>query len=1043
MIAWFARNSVAANLLLVTIVLCGLLAINQIRLDIFPDSEPNVVAVSVALRGATPEDVELGIAARVEEAVQDLEGIEKITSVSVEGATRVSFEVESGYDPRILLDEVKTRVDAINTFPAEAEKPVISLAQRRFGVMDVVVAGPQSDFELLAYAEQVRDDILNLDNVSFADIDSARNYEIAIEASQDRLREYGITLTDISNAVRSSSLDLSAGNVRTAGGDVLVRSKGQAYRGEEFESIVVKSNPDGTIIQIRDVATVIDGFEEGSVRTTFNGNNAVFIKIQRTGKESALTVAEEVHAYLDEKQGSLPLGMELTFWDDDSVRLKDRLGIMATSAFQGSVLVILLLTLFLRPAVSFWVFLGIPASFLGAFAMMYVFDIPLNMMSAFGFIMVLGIVVDDAIVTGENVYAHIQQGSSGIDAAINGTKEVAVPVTFGVLTTIAAFTPLTLIEGRMGDFMAPIAMVVLPVLLFSLIESKLVLPAHLKHVQPRTGKLTGFAGWQRRFANNYEAWIEKHYRPLLDKALQHRHAVLATFMGVLIVMGATLSSGWMKFTYFPTVEGETIRGTLEMPVGTPFSITDEHIGKMADAAIALQARYTDEETGNSIVRNVLAVSGVSGRRSAPNSGQVRIELNAKKDWHVDISATEFSNEWRRLIGTIPGAESLAFRAQWFTAGKPVDVQLSGASMESLTIVSEQIKQRLADYEGIYDIEDTMSDGKEELVLELLPQGHLLGLNRSDVVGQVGDAFKGLQAQRIQRGRDDIRVIVRFPESERQSLQTLDEMLITTREGRRVPLSNVAELRPARGPSEITRVDQYRTINVQAEIDKSVVNQTVLQNELREDLDAMVTQYPGIRYTMEGEERERAKSMESFFVGLILVLFVIYCLLALPLKSYIEPLLVMTVIPFGIIGAIIGHWIMGYGLSFNSILGLMALTGVVINDSLVLVDFVNKRRNGGAELIDAIRTAGIRRFRPIMLTSLTTFIGLIPLMLDDSSTSVFLVPMAISLGFGILFATLITLILVPVNLLIADDVSRATKRGFARLRLQESPGQTGT
>ncbi|MEM7431958.1 MAG: efflux RND transporter permease subunit [Pseudomonadota bacterium] len=1032
MIAWFARNSVAANLLFVTIIVSGLLALNNVRLDVFPDAEPDAISVSVFLRGATPEDVELGVAVRIEEAVQDIEGIEKITSRSVENSTRVSLEVESGYNAREILDDVKTRVDAINTFPAEAERPVISLAQRRFTVIEVVISGPQNDFELLSYAERVRDDLLAIDGISFADISSARNYEIAIEASQDRLRDYDLTLSDISGAIRNSSLDLSAGNVRTAGGDVLVRSKGQAYRGEEFEAIVVKTNADGSIIRVGDVATVIDGFEEGSVRTTFNGNNAVFVNVKRTGRESAIEVAGLVRDYVAESQTSLPRGMELSYWDDDSVRLKDRLGIMTTSALQGGVLVILLLTMFLRPAVALWVFVGIPVSFLGAFSLMYVFDISLNMMSAFGFIIVLGIVVDDAIVTGENVYSRLRAGEEGIDAAINGTKEVAVPVTFGVLTTIAAFSPLVFIDGRFGTFMAPIAMVVLPVLMFSLIESKLVLPAHLKNVKTRSAEDSSFTKWQQKFANGFEAGILKYYRPTLELALKHRYTTLALFVGVLIVMFALVTSGWTRFTFFPDVEGETVTATLEMPVGTPFAVTDQYVEQIAAAAEQLQREHINGEGGESLIRDVLAVSGVSGRSSAPNVGQVQFEMLPRQDHVVEVSVNQLTNDWRRMIGTLPGAETLSFRSTWFNAGSPIDIQLNSNSMQSLMQVSEDVKQRLTRYAGVFDIEDSMSDGKEEVVVELLPQGHLLGLTRNDVVGQVGDAFKGLQAQRIQRGRDDIRVIVRFPESERQSLETLGDMLIETREGRQIPLSNVVRLTPSRGPSQITRIDQNRTINVRAEVDKEEVNMTVLQAGLRDELDGLMEQYPGISYTLEGEQRERQKSIDSLMTSFVLVFFVIYCLLALPLRSYFEPLLVMAVIPFGVIGAVIGHWITGYNLSFTSILGLMALTGVVINDSLVLVDFINRSRRDGMELIDAIYAAGVRRFRPIMLTSLTTFIGLVPLMLDNTSTSQFLIPMGISLGYGILFATLITLILVPANFMIADDIRRWSSRGMQRL-----------
>ena len=475
MISWFARNSVAANLLMVSIILGGLFALNNsVRLEVFPPFEVDTVTVRVPLRGATPEDVELGVAVRIEEAVQDLEGIDRMISQSVEGSTSVSIEIDSDYDPRVLLDDIKSRVDSINTFPADTEKPVISLRQRNWGVISVVVAGNYAEEEIRRFAEQVRDELLRLEGITMAELDSVRRYEIAIEASPDRLREYRVTLADISRAIRGSSVDLSAGNVRTEGGDILIRSKGQAYRRSEFEEIVVKTNPDGTIVRVSDIAEVLDGFQEDSVRTQFNGKNAAFVDVSRTGRQSALDIATKVKEYIHTRQETLPAGMELTYWDDDSQVLKNRLGILAKSAIQGSILVILLLTLFLRPAVAGWVFLGIPISFLGAFILMSIFDISLNMMSAFGFIIVLGIVVDDAIVTGENVYKHMQTGDSGMHAAIHGTREVAIPVTFGILTTIAAFMPLVFIEGRLGTWFSPVPMVVIPVLLFSIVAYILV-----------------------------------------------------------------------------------------------------------------------------------------------------------------------------------------------------------------------------------------------------------------------------------------------------------------------------------------------------------------------------------------------------------------------------------------------------------------------------------------------------------------------------------------------------------------------------------------
>jgi multidrug efflux pump subunit AcrB len=1039
MISWFARNTVAANLLMVSIIVGGLISLKMfVRLEVFPPIDADEVTVTVPLRGATPEDVELGVAVRIEEAVQGLEGIERIRSSSVEGRTSVRIEIDSSYDPRILLDDIKGRVDAINTFPVETEKPRIALRQRTWPVISVVVAGDFAEEEVRRFAEQTRDELLRSGEITHAMLDAVRNYEIAIEASSDRLRSYELTLADISSAIRGSSVDLSAGNLRTEGGDVLIRSKGQAYRRADFESIVVKTNPDGSIVRVGDVADVKDGFQEETTFVSFNGSQAAFIKVARTGNQSAIAIADAVKVYIASRQDSLPVGLKMSYWEDDSQILKNRLGILANSAVQGSILVIILLTLFLRPAVAGWVFLGIPISFLGAFILMGIFGISLNAMSAFGFILVLGIVVDDAIVTGENVYIHMQRGESGLAAAIQGTKEVAIPVTFGILTTIAAFTPLMFIEGTLGRWFSPVPMVVIPVLLFSLVESKLILPAHLAHlsVGNESKKTTGFSAWQRRFADGFENKILRYYKPALEFCLKNRYSTLAGFTGVMIVMIVLISSGWTRFVFFQTIESETATASLQMPVGTPFDVTARHGDRIYEAARTLQDRYADEVAGTGMITNILAKTG---SRSGGHVASVQFETTPRQNRTSGVTVGQLTNEWRELVGQVPGAESMNYRATWFSAGEPIDVQFSGNSLDELSRIGNELKQKLATYDGVFDIADSLSDGKEELRIELNAQGHLMGLTRASIVQQVGQAYKGLEAQRIQRGRDDIRVLVRFPIDERATLASLNEMLITAPNGRKIPLANVATFLPGKGPSEITRIDRYRVLNVTADINKNTVNAVVLVEDIRAFVDNMLLRYPDIQYEMEGEQRQQRESFGSLQVGLLVLLFVVYCLLALPLKSYVQPLIVMSVIPFGIIGAIIGHWIMGHPLSFLSTLGLMALMGVVINDSLVLVDYINKRHRSGEPLFESVRSAGVARFRPVMLTSLTTFFGLTPLLMEKSSTAQFLIPMAISLAFGIVFATVITLLLVPTNILIVNDI----KNYFSGKTTEQSDGATGT
>ena len=1024
MIAWFARNHVAANLLMITILMVGLMSMNlRIPLEVFPSFDSDVVSINISLRGATPEDVELGVAIKVEEAVQDLEGIKKITSSSVEGAATINIEAESGYDARELLADIKSRVDAVNTFPADAEKPVIALRQRQREVIAVTIASNYSEKELREFAEKVRDDLLRLPEVTQLSLDAVRNYEIGIHLSQDKLREFNLSLNAVANAISNSSVDLSAGNIKTEGGDVLVRSKGQAYRQDEFESIVVKTNPDGTIVKLGDIANVNDGFEETPMRARFNGQQAALIEVYRIGQQNAIEVADAVKDYIELQQNTLPAGFTLSYWDDDSEIVKSRLNTLISNALQGGFLVLLLLTLFLRPSIAFWVFIGIPVSFMGAFVFMPIFDISLNIMSLFGFILVLGIVVDDAIVTGENIYRHSQFAESGLQAAIKGTEEVATPVTFGILTTIAAFLPLAFIEGTRGALFAQIPIVVIPVLLFSLIESKFVLPSHLRHLKLRhekenTSKLQAL---QQKFADGFEQAIIQYYQPILALAVRNRLTTLMGFIGVFILILSFITSGWTKFTFFPRIPSETARANLVMPVGTSFDVIDGYVEKMANAAIELQEKYRDEE-GNSVITNVLAITGGNNT----NIGRVRFEILPADKNESGVTIRQLVNEWRGLIGALPGAESLTFRAEIGRGDDPIDVQLSATDLGLLKTVAEEVKGRLVTYPTVFEIADSLSNGKEEIQIELTEQGHAMGLSVSSVTQQVRNAFFGAQIQRIQRGRDDVRVMLRFPLAERSAIANLADMQISTPQGGNVPLSHIATFNAGKSPSTISRIDRYRTVNVTADVEKESTNMTVLNADLKPFLDELVVKYPGVSYSLEGEAREQQDSFGSLFYGLIFVFFIIYCLLAIPFKSYLQPIIVMSVIPFGAIGAVIGHWIMGMNLTIMSLLGLMALIGVVVNDSLVLVDFVNKKRAEGAQLMESVLIAGAARFRPVMLTSLTTFIGLMPLLFEKATQAQFLIPMAVSLGFGIIFATLITLVLVPVNYLLVEDLKSALK-----------------
>ena len=1021
MISWFAKNSVAANLLMFTIVGIGLFSmIKLIPLEIFPAYEKDEIRISMSLKGATPEDVEQGLTIRIEEAIADLEGIKHIRSSSSEGKALVKVEVDKGYDPKDLLSEVKSRVDAVNTFPDDAQRAVIEKTVWKREVIVVTLSSNYDEKEIREYAQNIRDGLVHIQGITQAELTGVRDYEITIEVSQDTLLDYDLTISEISNAIQNSSIDLSAGNLKTLGGDILVRLKGQAYTKDEFESIIVKRNIDGSALYLSDIATISDGFEETPVRSRFNGKNSVFIDVYRVGDESAIKVADAVKKFIDDKQALLPEGYELSYWDDDSLIVKNRLTILLDNALQGSILIIVLLTLFLRPAIALWVFIGIPVAFAGAFFIMPMFDVTLNTLSLFGFILVLGIVVDDAIVTGENIYTHLQKSESGEMAAIEGTKEIATPVTFGVLTTIAAFAPLAFIQGDRSDIFTQIPYVVIPVLIFSLIESKFILPSHLKHIKLRTEKTktNKFEQFQHKFADSFESFILRYYKPLLHLAMKNKITTVAIFTSILAIILALILGGWTKFIFFPRVPSETIRVTLTMPAGTPFEVTNKHIIHITKSAEQLREKYRDKTTNESVIKHIMTRTG--GRGGVSHQGSVRFEITPPEKRDIKVTSADLAREWRELTGTIVGAETVEFRSEWGRAGDPIDVQLTGSSIKTLTIVANEIKNYLQTFETVFDIADSLSDGKEELKIELTKRGKLLGITKQEISQQVRAAIYGIEVQSIQRDRDDVKVMIRFPKEDRKSIASLNKIIITTQEGHKIPLSILANLTPSKGPSSLSRTDRFRTINVTADIDKQNTNMFALENDLKEYIETLLTKYPNIEYTFEGEQREQEETFNSLLYSLVFAIFAIYTLLAIPFKSYVQPLIVMSVIPYGIIGAVMGHWILDMDLTVLSLMGMLALMGVLVNDSLVLVDYINKQYAKTKDLLDAVLTAGVARFRPVILTSLTTFIGLMPLLFDKSTSAQFLIPMATSLGFGILFATFTTLILVPVNYMLLHN-----------------------
>jgi len=1034
MIEWFARNPVAANLLMIGIIIAGVTSASRsIPLEVFPSFELDSVTVQTQFRGATPGSVEEGVTTRIEEAIYDIQGIEEVNSLSSEGSSTVTATVLNGYDRREILNEIKLRVDALNTLPLAAEKPVVSLNQRNGGVIFVGVLGEKdSNIDLKALrsaADKIREDLLTKPAITKVEFDSVANYEISIEVSPQTLESYNLSLEDVGRAIRAGSADVSAGNIQSLNGDVLIRAAGQAFSAEQYARIPVIGSGSGQPTRLGDIAVIKDGFEEQPLISLFNGQATVMLEVLRIGDQSAIEVADAVYEYLDE--ASLADGITLEVWDDDAVLVKQRLSTLVSSGIQGGILVLILLSLFLRPAVAFWVFLGVPVSFMGALIFMPFVGASFNMISLFAFITVLGIVVDDAIVTGENIYRKMRDGEDSLSAAINGTKQIAVPVTFGILTTIVAFSPLTDFGNNRQGFLAlQIPIVVMPVLLMSLIESKLVLPAHLSHVKPRSDEQRAnfMARIQMGISRGLENAIVAHYKPFLERCLHNKSIVLATFIALSAIVIATAYLGHIKFTLWPRVQSEEIRFSLSMPDTTGFETTHKHIQTIVGYVQELQEKYRNPENGKSVIRHVFSTSGSSGRINKASVGRVSIEIIPPPERHVDITATGLARELRQKIGIIPGAQKLSVRAETGGGVNPIDVQLSGPDIEQMAQVVRAVREKLKEFPPVFDIQDNYTGGKEELSIELKPRAFSLGLTRADIAEQVRDAVFGFQAQRIQRGRNELRVMVRYPLSDRSAIEDLARLPIRVGNSlNRVPLSDVATLEPGASPTTLYRTDRVGILNITADVEKEEADVPAIMRELRAFMEDTIQSYPQVSYEFKGEAEEAAETNDNFIAGFIIVLICIYALLAIPFKSYGQPFIVMSVIPFGIIGAILGHILMMRDLSFLSIVGMLALTGVVVNDSLVLVDTINQLRRRGMSVFDAVLNSGMLRFRPVLLTSITTFAGLTPLLLDFSTQAEFLKQMAISLGFGILFATVVTLLIVPINYLIAYQAKHALLR----------------
>lgn len=1022
-IAWFTRNPVAANLLMILIFIVGGHAAYNIQRSIIPMIEPNVINISMAYPGAAPEDVERGIILKIEESLKDIESIKRVESTASESFGSVYLTLYENFDIFAVMDEVKSAVDAISSFPEESEKAVIKRFRLEEQAVFIQLYGNMDEVGLKSLTEDIKDELLQDPDIASAEILGARDYEISVEVTEITLRKYNLTLEQVAQAIRQSSVDLPGGSVKTENGDILLRTKGQGYQQYDFEKMVLITQPDGTRLTLGDIATINDGFVETTESALFDKKFSMSVRIMAIGDQDVITVARAAKAYVKKKRNDLPPGISIDYWADVTYYLEGRLNMLLKNLALGALLVFIILALFLDIKLAFWVMAGLPVCFLGTFIFMPLefVDITLNMVSLFGFILILGIVVDDAIIIGESAYSATEKHGHSVENVIAGTLKVATPATFGVLTTIVAFMPNLFLEGFMAAFPKSMGWVVIFCLIFSLIESKWILPSHLAHSRPSKGGILGLLNKiptkNNRRLNHF---IQNRYLPMLMICIRNRYTTFAVFAAMLILVAGLVSGGIVRYVLFPAIPSDFLNTQLKMVEGTPDWQTQEANNKIVNAMYELENRYK-LDTGNEegLINHIFSYS--DGR-----SANSMMELT--KAENRSMTSNEISDQWRQLVGDIPGAKVLAITNVEGFGGPAVAFKLIGPDITILKQAGTELEQKLATYNGTYDIRNNASTNQDDIILSIKPKAEVLGITLADLGRQVRHAFYGAEAQRIQRETNEIKVMVRYPKTERTTIASLENMYIRTPQGDEVPFSAVAEVNIVPGYSQTTRINGERAIKVSTEVNKEITEPSAVTNDIKANfMPELLSRYPGVSYKLDGESEEAGKLFGSLFVGLAVALLGIYALLAIPLKSYLQPLIIMSVIPFGIIGAIVGHIIIGISFSMMSFFGIIALSGVVVNDSLIMVDFVNKSVAKGMDKFDAVIHSGARRFRAILITSLTTFFGLLPMLLETSLQAQEVIPMAVSLSFGIIFATVITLFLVPCLYMALDDVTRLWQR----------------
>ncbi|MCP4721883.1 MAG: efflux RND transporter permease subunit [Desulfobacteraceae bacterium] len=1047
---WSVEHRVTVNLIMVFLIVAGFFTVINMKREMFPQFSLDMINIGVNYPGASPEEVEEGICIKIEEQLKSLEDVKTMYSTALEGHGSVSLELAAGTNINEKLDEIRTEIDLIDSFPEQAEDPVIIEIKNNEPAIYLAVYGDVDERVLRDTAEKIRDDLVETEAISLASLSGVRDFEISIEISEESLRRFNLSFDQVVTAVKTGSLELPGGKIKTRGKELLVRAKGKLYTGDQFERIPILTRSDGTVIRLGDVARVKDGFKETDVTARFNGKPAAMIVVSRTDSQDTIVISNTALDYIETHKDLMPKGVTLGYWFNMADMVQDRIDLLLKNGVQGILLVFIVLALFLDLGLAFWVASGIPISFMGAFLVLDYFGASINMLSLFGFIMTLGILVDDAIIVGENVYTHYSMGKSTKQAVMDSMKQIGTPVVMAVTTTIVAFIPLMHIAGIMGKFISIMPQTVICILAISLVEAFLILPAHLEHTLKPSKKNKSWLSrvvffwldWLKKDIREGHSWIrsrvEKNmnrvihslYVPVLRYCVRNRYFTLALGVGFLIVSMGLLAGGHVPFVFFPKTDSNWIISETIYPLGTPFEITEKTIKQIEKGAFELNDFFRERvEDNRDLIVNSFSLVGVIPRRDwkpgvyGGHCGEAWVEI-LPADMRPDISAPEVTAKWRELTGDILGVEQLTFTViGGGPGGNPIEIRLVGSDLTQLEQAAQFLKDEIATYPGTFDITDDFRPGKMEKQLFIKKGAESLGITMADIANQIRQAYYGDEALKIQRGKDDIKVMVRYSQRERESEASIDDLRIHTRDGRQIPLNQVARLEMEQGYSTIQRVERKRVITVISDIDEDVANARKIVENLRTGfLDTLVNRFPGVSYDLEGQAKRTEESIDSLIKGFSLAAMVMFLLLASQFRSYLQPVIIMTAIPFGLIGAIFGHFVMGLDITMISIFGIVALSGIVINDSLILIDFINEKVRNGAVLFDSVIEAGKSRFRPVLLTSVTTVAGLFPLLLETSFQAQFLIPMAVSISFGLIAATGLTLVFVPALYVVIVDIT---------------------